>query len=220
MDISIRQSNLASNPVIGIELGNMGIGKVFGPSRRNMGVQLNLTNVGNAPAIEVLVDAEVEYQYANIKGEKIIPARHEPDSIPFIRPGEELSEENRHAPNFGNDCIIHLFDDARENNRLNIRRIETESGEDYPSSILRIFVYYRNNLGHYFESIYETQFDGGDPIRKLGEPLDFIPPADVETCELKQLFIPRPIFHSGPIKKEKMEKDMAFRDSKRNLCGW
>ena len=221
MDTTIRQSNLVSNPVIGIKLGNMGISTVFGPSRRNMDIGLNLTNVGNAPAIEVLIDAEIEYQYTNINGEKIIPARFEPYSIPFIRPGEEVFEENQHNPTFGNDCITHLFDDARENTRLNIHRIETNPGKDpYDQSILRIFLYYRNNLGQYFESTYETQFDVGNSIRKAGEPLDFIPPADDKTCELRQIFIPRPIFHSGPIEKEKMEKDIAIRNSKRNLYGW
>ncbi|AEG18279.1 hypothetical protein [Methanobacterium paludis] len=221
MDTSIRQSNLVSNPVVGIKLGNMGISTVFGPSRRNMDIGLNLTNVGNAPAIEVLVDAEIEYQYTNINGEKIIPARFEPSSIPFIRPGEEVLEENQHNPTFGNTCIAHLFDDKRENSRLNIHRIENNPRKyPYPHSILRVYIYYRNNLGQYFESTYETQFDVGNSIRKAGEPLDFIPPADDETCELRQIFIPRPIFHSGPIKKEKMEKEIIHRDSKRNLCGW
>lgn len=54
----------------------------------------------------------------------------------------------------------------------------------------------------------------GDPVRKAGEPLDFIPPTDEETCELKQIVIPRPIFHSGPIEKEKMERNIIHRNSK------
>ncbi|GAG59067.1 unnamed protein product [marine sediment metagenome] len=87
LDSSIRQLNLLPNPVIGIRIEHMTVGKVFGPSRRNFSIGLSLTNVSNAPAIEVLIDAELTLQYSNIKGEKVIPVRFEPNSVPFIRQG-------------------------------------------------------------------------------------------------------------------------------------
>jgi len=214
LDSTVRQSKLFSNPVIGIRLGHMRISKVYGPSRRNLGIGLVLTNVGNAPAIEVLVDAEIILQYSNIRGEKVIPARFEPSSIPFIRPGEEIPEDSIHNPNFGNTCITHLLDDFRECNRLNIHRIETDpTKEPYNASRLRVCVYYRNNLGQYFESSYETYLHIGEiPEEKI--------PEDDETAELPQIYVPRPKFHAGPISKEKMYKDIPFRNSKRDLCGW
>lgn len=214
LDSTIRQSKLVSNPVIGIRLGHMTISKVYGPSRRNLAIGLNLTNIGNAPAIEVFVDAEIILQYSNIQGEKVIPARFEPSSIPFIRPGEEILEYPSHNPGFGNTCITHLLDDFREYHRLNIHRIETDpTKEAYNASRLRVYVYYRNNLGQYFESTYETYLHiGKTPEVKI--------PEDDETAELSQIYVPRPEFHTGPISKEKMDKDISFRNSKRDLCGW
>jgi hypothetical protein len=46
---------------------------------------MEITNVGNAPAIEVLIDAEIELRYSSINNEKRIPARHAPDMIPYIQ---------------------------------------------------------------------------------------------------------------------------------------
>lgn len=220
LDSSIRQSNLVSNPVIGILLDKMVISKAFGP-RRQLNIGINLANVGNAPAIEVLVDAEIEFLYATSDKENIIPARFEPYSIPFIRPGEEITEDVSHNPNFGNSCLKLLFEDQSECSRLNINRIATNpQKEPYNPSILRVCIYYRNNLGQYFESIYEIHFNVGDPVKKAGKSIDFIPPADNETCNLYPQYIPRPKFHSGPIKREDVEKNLKIRDSKRKLSGW
>ena len=87
----------------------MYIGKTFGPSRRNMDVELYLTNVGNAPAIDVLVDAEVILEYSSINGEKGIPTRFEPACIPFIGVGERVYDYSIY-PNFGNTCITHILE--------------------------------------------------------------------------------------------------------------
>lgn len=209
LDVTVRQSNLAYNPVVGIRLGNMTIGRVFGPSRRNLGISLDITNVGNAPAIGVIVDAEIILQYSNVQGERVIPSRYEPFVLPFIRPGEDISNDRRLSPNFGNTCITHLLDDFRERKRLNILRIETDpTKESYEASRLRVILYYRNNLGQYFESVYETYL-GLEEI-----------PEDNKSAELFEVYIPRPKFHTAPIPKEKMDKEISFRNSKRHLCGW
>ena len=213
LDTSVQQSKLAYNPVIGINLDSMIISEVFGPDRRNMNINLELTNVGNAPAIEVIVDAEITFTYSNIQGEKTIPARFEPENIPFIRPNEELDQSSC-SSNFGNTLITHLFDDFREANRLNIHRIKTDpTQESYNASCLKIIIYYRNNIGQYFESNYETYLH-------LESTNDNEFPKDNESAELKQIYIPRPKFHTSPISKEKMDKEISVRNSKRELCGW
>lgn len=214
LQATVKQSNLTYNPVIGIKIKKMGIGKVFGKSRRNMGVELELTNVGNAPAIEVLIDAEIKYSYSKIEGHDTIPARFEPDIIPFIRPDEIINDEHRHSPSFGNTSITHLFDDFRESQRLNIHRIETNpSDEPFNASSLKIIIYYKNNLGQYFESIYETNLHLGlTPETKY--------PKEDESVELSQIYIPRPKFHAQPISKEKVENEINTRNKRRNLCGW
>ena len=78
---TVKQSRLTYNPVIGIKIKSIGISKVFGKDRRNLNVDLELINVGNAPAIEVQIDSEIIYTNSEIKGEKSIPARFEPSMV-------------------------------------------------------------------------------------------------------------------------------------------
>ncbi len=206
------QSRLSLSPVIGITLTGISISEVFGPMRRNMSVSLELTNVGNAPAIEVLVDAEVELRYSKVDNESIIPARHDPYIIPFIQPGQVVTEA---SPNFGNTFITHFFDDVRESTRLNMHRIETDpSRESYKTSRLHIFVYYRNSLGQSFKSYYSSEIGiftpiGSDPI-----------PREDETVNVAQILIPRRVFQAGLDSQISAERELNQRDQKRELSGW
>ncbi|HLW39439.1 MAG TPA: hypothetical protein VKX31_03540, partial [Brumimicrobium sp.] len=211
---TVKQSKLTYNPVIGIKIKSIGISKVFGKGRRNLNVDLELINVGNAPAIEVQIDSEIIYTHSEIKGEKSIPARFEPSMVSFLRTGDELKEDFKYSPSFGNACITHLFDDFRESHRLNVHRIETDpSRESYNASRIRVIVYYKNNVGQYFESVYESYLH-------LGADIETVFPKDNESGTLTELNVPRAKFHSGPIDKEKMEKEIANRNNKRDLCGW
>lgn len=152
---SERQSKLSLNPVIGIEIGKMTIGEVYGPDRRSMGIELKLTNVGNAPAIEVLVDSEIILYHSKIKGVDTIPSRFDPDMISFIKPGESKNESHI---SFGDALIIAFLDNVREAHRLNLHRIKTEpSKESYKTAKLRVTVYYRNSIEQYFKSFYEAE---------------------------------------------------------------
>lgn len=206
------QSRLSQNPVIGIEVREIGISEVFGPERRNMGVALELSNVGNAPAIEVLVDAELELRYSSINGERVIPTRFEPEMIPFIRPGESSAAA---CPTFGNKCITHFFDDVRESARLNAHRLETDpSKESYKTSRLRVIVYYRNSLEQHFKSQYETEI-----CLEASEGGNQIPPDDA-IADVTQIYIPRPVFHAGIADELSTKRELEERNAKRNLSGW
>ena len=214
LDVAVKQSKLSYNPVVGITLGTTRIGKVFGDDRRNMGVGLSLTNVGNAPAIDVIVDAEIIYNHINLNGETCIPARFSPSVIPFIRPGEDLKEGETPSPNFGNTSITLFFNDVLESNRLNDQRISTKSLEKpYNASKLRIIVYYRNNLEQYFESIYEAQIY----IEK--SPVIAIPEKD-EQFDILTNYFSNPNFKVQPISKKMIDKKVEERDAKRYLSGW
>jgi len=208
LESSVKQSLLSSNPVIGINLGKMIIGEVYGPSRRNLSIDLTLSNIGNAPAIEVLIDSEIELKYTSINGNKIIPSRFEPYEIPFIRPNQDLSDKFS-SLSFGNTLITYLIDDFRECERLNIHRINTDpTQESFKASKLIIHVYYKNNLEQYFISKYVTYLH----IEKF--------PNNKETSELHRIFIPRPIFHAQPISKNQMLSEIEKRRDLRDLCGW
>jgi len=205
LDETRKQSTLSYNPVLGVKLESVHVGQVFGPQRRQMGAEFTLLNIGNAPAVNILCDAEVVLKYSNIDKETEIPSRHEPTVIPFIQPGEAVKDFN--YPNFGNTCVTHVLDDFRECSRLNKLRLEKDpTQEAYHATKLRIYAYYRNTLNQYFESIYEVQMG-----------CDEIPQHD----EIKELHLyPDPHFHSGPTTKKEMDERISLRNSKRNLCGW
>jgi hypothetical protein len=212
LNVSERQSKLSLNPVIGIEIGKMTIGKVFGPDRRSLGIPLELTNVGNAPAIEVLVDAEIILYHSTIEGEDTIPSRFDPDMISFIKPGETKNECHI---SFGNTLVAAFLDNVREAHRLNIHRIETDpTRESYKTSKLRVTVYYRNSVDQYFKSFFEAEIG----IHVMGDK-DPIPKSD-ETAKVSIRYIPRPKFHAQPITSDEMTSDFAARAPKRDLCGW
>ena len=208
------QARLNLNPVIGITIKKISISEVFGPKRRNMSVEVELCNVGNAPAIEVLVDSEVELRYSSVNGEKVIPARFEPSMIPFVKPGEQMAGLGV-SPGYGNTFITHFFDDVLESHRLNLHRIETDpSQESFKTSRLRAMAYYRNSLGQHFQSHYEIE------IGFWGRNGEKVIPEDDETCEVDMFYIPRPEFHAEPADENAIVKEIESRNAKRELSGW
>ena len=208
------QARLSLIPVIGITVKSIRISEVFGPNRRNMGVELELSNVGNAPAIELLVDSEVELRYSSIKGVSCVPARFEPNVVPFLKPGDQITGPAV-SPSYGNTFLTRFFDDIRESLRLNIHRIETNpTQESFKTSRLAIIVFYRNSLGQHFRSRYEIEIgfwhlNGTKPI-----------PGDDESCDVDMSYIPRPTFHAEPVAEREIEAELAKRNTVRDLCGW
>lgn len=208
------QSRLNLNPVIGITVKGISISEVFGPKRRNMSVEVELSNVGNAPAIEVLVDSEIELRYSLVNGEKAIPARFEPFMIPFVKPGDQIAGPGV-SPSYGNKFITHFFDDARESHRLNLHRIETDpTQESFKTSRLRVMAYYRNSLGQHFRSHYEIEIGFWRTNGEKGIP------DDNETCEVDMSYVPRPAFHAEPADENAIAKEIENRNAKRKLSGW
>lgn len=207
-----KQSRLALNPVIGIEVNSIRIGPVFGHGRRNMGVALTLTNVGNAPAISIKVDAEIKLKYTSINGEHVIPARFEPDVHPFLRPGDVIKEIKS---SFGNDFIGAFLRDIKEKYDLNTDRIKKDpTQEAYTGPQLRLFVYYRNSLGQFFKSKLECHV--GIFARNGEYPI----PGDDERAGVSQYYVPRPIFNAGPYDEVLMFEEIEKRNPKRAMCGW
>ena len=208
------QARLNLSPVIGITVKKITIGDVFGPKRRNMNVEIELSNVGNAPAIEVLIDSEVTLRHSSVNGEKTIPARFEPDISPFLKPDDQITG-NGVSPCYGNTFITHFFDDARESLRLNLHRIETDpTQESFKTSRLRVIAYYRNSLGQHFRSHYEIEIGFWHRNGEKGIP------EDNETCEVDMFYIPRPVFHAEPTDEVVIKAEIESRNAKRNLSGW
>jgi hypothetical protein len=207
LDSTVRQSKLIYHPVIGIGIEIMNVYPVFRQKRKQLSIGLSLTNVGNAPAIEVSLDAEIILQYSNIQGEKVVPAQYEPGSIAFVRPGVRVADDLTTNLTFSDACVTHLFDDFRELNRLNLHRIETDpTKKPYQGPILKVYVNYRNSLNQYFESVYETQLS----INKI--------PEENERVQLFQNNLSKPIFHTTPTTKEKVDTELFERNRKRTLA--
>ena len=138
-----------------------------------------------------------------------MPSRFEPRFISYMRPGEELSEGQSYSLFFGNEGVRYFLDDLRENHSLNMERIKTTpSRYPYPPPRLNIYVYYQNNLGQYFQSIYKTNLT----VKGI--------PKDDESVEVKEVFYPSPEFISSTISLKEIEKNISFRNSRRILCGW
>jgi hypothetical protein len=207
LSVTSKQSKIILNPVIGIEIKAIHIGKIYGPKRREMVIKLTLTNVGNAPAIELLVDAEIELRYSSIKDNKIIPSRFEPDVVSFLKTDQEIKNI---YPIFGNLLITHFFDDVKESSRLNEHRIKTDPTKiPFWTSKIFIHVYYKNSLGQYFHSYLENEIYLDNEI-----------PKDEEETNLKLFKYPRPMFHAGAIDEKKMKNDILKRNNIRYLSGW
>lgn len=226
LDSTKKEIELSYSPVIGIEIQDMKIGPMWGENRRELSVNLNLVNLGNAPAIRVWVDSEIILKFTDIRGEKIIPARFEPVQIPFIRQGDAINNRNI-SQFFGNTCVSKLIFDFLQEDLKNRERLQNNpSQEPIHSSRLKVFVYYKNHLDQFFMSIYETTIM---PSTADGEPIPgFMPtslplrPAviqDNHSITVIERRYPTPRFLVKPIESAKLVKEMATRDKKRGLCG-
>ncbi|MCC6153514.1 MAG: hypothetical protein IT367_07125 [Candidatus Hydrogenedentes bacterium] len=203
-------ARLAMNPVLGITVKRVRITPLSNSGWREMIADIELVNVGNAPAIEISFDAEVILKHSAISGQKIIPARFPPMVLPFLRPGDSRGD----IVSFGNRFVTHFFDDVREWYRLNLHRIETEpSRPAYNCSRLRIITYYRNSLDMVFKSVYEVDIClhttiGEDPI-----------PKNDQSADVTLYNYPSPKFHAGVISNADLETENAMREGIRKLSG-
>jgi hypothetical protein len=221
-----KEIDLSYSPVIGIQIQNMTISPVWGDNRRDFTVNLNLVNLGNAPAIRVWVDSAIILKFTDVSGEKIIPTRLGPAQIPFIRQGDSVNGGIT-AQFFGNTCISKLIFDFLQEDLKNRERLQSNSNQEpIKSSKLKIFVYYKNHLDQYFMSTYETYImpttADGIPIPGfVPTPLPMMPAViqENQTIEVVERRIPTPRFFVKPIEGARLEKEMSERDKKRNLCG-
>jgi hypothetical protein len=208
MQTTKQQISLSYNPVVGINVNEINISKVFGPNRRNLDVNLEISNIGNAPAIDIKIDSEIHFRYSNIN---VIPSRFDPEYIPFLN----NSEKKIIDMHYGNKAIKNFFDDVRESFRLNIHRIETDpSKESYPCSTLVIYVYYRNSLNQYYISTYNIEID---LITSINEnPI----PAEDKSIKVDIINYRSSKYTSKLYELKKINEEIESRDKMRSLSGW
>lgn len=198
------QFKTASNPIIGVRVSKMYVSKANGNYGRTLKISTDLQNIGNAPAINIQVIGEIIFGHTKINGSPTIPAHDSIRTVPYILPGEKFDTHFETDLFFGKNAVIHLFDDFRENHRLNRLRIDTDpSKEPYEGPKLRIRLFYGNNLDQLFESIFEVFIEPGLEIYEEGGKKKgrekAIPTADGEDLELGFHPYKRPIFNSSMI---------------------
>jgi hypothetical protein len=213
------QSKLQYSPVIGIQVDKMYITQPYGEYLRDFGTQLTLLNLGNAPAIEINVDGEIVLQHFAIGDCSELPSRFWPKMIPFIKPNQTVTEDERNhfSPVFGFPCIVAMhedwkrcFDEERWKPALEkVKRVEELNlwqrfNMVVKQPVLRIIVYYRNHLEQYFKSTLEV-------------PLLLDKELNDEALEIRDGGTPSPVFHAGPISKDEMMEEMKDREKRRKL---
>lgn len=193
------------NPVIGIKIDNMFL--VCNPDcDPQFNIDFTLINLGNAPALEVLIDSEIKLNLSDIKGENVIPSRWV-STIPYIRVGEELysDPELAGAPVFSqsfNSEVSKAMEKSFKKEQIsNQKRIEKNYEPEYNSSIFSIDVYCKNSFNHFFKSHFETHLF-------LGENCP-------EYIEVKPFFEPNQIFYSKSIYEDDFKKEMSLRKMRR-----
>ena len=213
-----KQALLAANPVLGIRIQKILIGENFGPDRQDMGVEYELANLSDAPAIGVTIDGEVILRFVDVKGRKRIPQRFEPESIEYLRAGEVLSADKwRSNLSFGNFAARATLDDLLEEERLNFERIERDATQDVVRGPrLRLVVRYSNNLGQGFKTEWEA--DLGVWNKDVGGGWKI--PDRRENIEITHMYIPRPVFTAGPESASEAKADLERMDANRKYSGW
>jgi len=208
---------LSQNPVIGIKIHRFDICPEEANGRRELSIPYSLENIGNHPAIEIFVDSEIALPKGNIDGESIIPARFEPDFIPYLKPNIIYPPRKGFlSQNYGNKFINQLLIDYL-GEKYKIFEPPTSprfailmDDEDLRKvkANITFYAYYRNSFSQYFESVLKVYIHVyRDPDRST----EFL---------IYQLNLSGQSFNSSPISREKMEYEIKCRNKKRRLCGW
>jgi len=206
----------SQNPVIGIKILDFHIFPEMKNGRRQLSIIYSLENIGNAPAIEIFVDSEIQLPKGNIEGENVIPARFKPDFFPYLKPNETIPEKKGELSQiYGNKLIHQLLIDYIGEDYTHYEPDLTSPriwmGDDelrkYKASVT-LYVYYRNSFSQYFESMLKVYIH----VYKNTEKYD--------DYKVNQLNLNGQLFNSKLISNEIMKREMNYRNQKRELCGW
>ena len=216
LKLSNQQLLLNYNPMIGIIFNSIDYLKLHpnpeysGPITFNkLLIDVDITNTGNAPGIALTCDAEIILQIKEYHGEKVIPISYS-TIIPFLKNGETFKKTC--AADVLVDYSTKLADLIIEDCKLcvesSLHDLISHVSENMKMHcpILKIYVYYQNNLGQTFESTFESQIivskqRWDDKTQTL--------------IDNDQPRIYQPIFNAKPIPRKIMETDINNREELR-----
>ena len=218
--LSELQIKTTPNALLGVKISRMYVSKVTN-EKRALTVSIDLQNISDSTAINIQIMGELVYSHTSINGLKKIPSQIPIRTIPFILPGELVDNHFETDLFFDHKAVIHLFDDFRENNRLNQLRIDTNPTK---SSIngpkLNVKTFYNNNLGQLFESEFEVFLDMWFEKVELKKDEEVtikfksIPQDDEQDLELDFHRNIRPVFTSKIISNSEYHKIISRRNSR------
>jgi len=204
-----RQTKLMPNPVLAIHLHALEMEEGPDGSARNLAIHFDLSNKGNAPAIDVSTDAEIVLHYTYRNGQQELPAHSAGGRIAFIGTKKRDSVaalDPKEYPRFGPITLDHLRREFLKRAELASKGQDTGSNPiKYEPPILRIHAYYRNNLQQYFKSLYEAYLDAS------------MAPGGQRITDLSPAKSPAPTFSAYTVSKQDMDKELSGRNQKRRL---
>lgn len=209
-------SNLTSAPVVIFDLKTLHIGSKFGPDRQAFNIEYRVRNVGTGPALNLRIDAEIEFEHIKIEGLTSVLSRFEPEQIFVLAAGDQLD-----GPTlvFGNRAVSCLVANFRESDRLNMERIRLNpAAEAYRSAKIHLNVYYQDAINRTFVTRLTADIS---PLRETGEGgrIWGMPDRD-ENIDVMWLYIPKPKLFFGAFSDSDTRHELASRDERRDLSGW
>ena len=224
---SERQRDLLSfSPFIGLKVSEIDLQDKY------IRVKVALCNGGNAPAIDVFADAELDLKIVRIQGEKAVPAFFPAIHIPFLMDTDgELPIEFY----FGATAIDALTQDVAkcqtEQGRRGVSRkppvgIWDMMEETVLRPKIRVSVCYRNHLKQYFSSDYAATITMSniDPAglsvpepEELKDPCNLFVRPSISVWDNPPLFVED--FNSGPTDEKEIARQLKARNRSRELGG-
>lgn len=202
---ALSQPRLSLAPAISIEIKRASITPTLPGGNRNMSVEVVIANIGTSPAIEVVIDSEIELRHQPAETEKVIPARYS-HMIPFVVQGDKI--ELPPVISYGHTFIERFIESARA----------VSDPSQLKASILTVMAYYKNTLGQHFKTSYTI--DIGFLYQKTEHGERGLIPSIEESCELDLLYRPSRAFRAGLIEESEVTKEIEHRDARRDLSGW
>jgi hypothetical protein len=217
VDSTNQQIKFSHSPVLGISINKMVISSRYG--HNNLEVTLEIANLGNAPAIEILIDSEIELKYTDYDGEKVIPSSYKPYLTPYLQINEKFTTKLGTSKHFGAKPTYAIISDFKKMHILNMeRRVINPLMESYDASTFRIFVYYKNNLNQNFMSYYETILSispNENTSILFNQDENSVLPSN-QLIQISEHPFKSPSFFTKPISDDIPRKEILVRNKKRD----
>jgi hypothetical protein len=222
-----RRDLLSFSPFIGIKVDLLELEPKY------IQLRVLLNNGGNAPAIDVVADAEIELKYSRLQGEQVVPSHFRPRHVPFLTNG---AEEESVEFCFGGEAVKSLIQDVA---RCQDHKAHEPDMTDMPDGIwqrvervilrprIKVFVYCRNHLGQYFRSVYVAPVTIDDVSVKgvklvsddeLADPCRLL--AGHSICIWNNPPLLDEEYNSEPVEKCDIDSELQVRDSNRDIGGF